>query len=118
MSINVNNTNSGSGSINMNSAITGNINNINSQNQNSQNLTQIAQDIRVLIAQYSQSSDPSTASGKMMITSKVMETIETNPTLKHRVISSLKEAGSAALESAIDHPIAKVLIAGVKGFID
>ena len=53
-----------------------------------------------------------------MIASEVVETIETNPTLKHRVISSLKESRSTALESAIDHPIAKVLIAGVKGFID
>ena len=53
-----------------------------------------------------------------MIASEVVETIETNPTLKHHVISSLKEAGSTALESAIDHPIARVLIAGVKGFTD
>ena len=118
MTVNVTNTNSGSGTFNNSGSVVGqNITNY-SQTINSQNLTQTAQDIKLLIAQFSQSSDPSTASGKMMITSKVMETIETNPTLKHRVISSLKEAGSAALESAIDHPIAKVLIAGVKGFID
>ena len=38
--------------------------------------------------------------------------------LKHCVVGSLREAGSLALGSTIDHPIAKVLIAGIKGFID
>jgi internalin A len=84
----------------------------------SQNLAQAAQDIKALITQLSSNYDTSTQSGKMGLSAKVLEAVEANPTVKSRVINALKAAGSTALEEAIDHPVAKVLVAGVKGFID
>jgi len=83
-----------------------------------QNLAQAAQDIKALITQLSSNYDTSTQSGKMGLSAKVLEAVEANPTVKSRVINALKAAGSTALEEAIDHPVAKVLVAGVKGFID
>ena len=84
----------------------------------SHNLVQAAQDIKVLIAQLSSDYDTATQSGKMGLSSKVLEAVENNPTIKARVVNALKEAGSTALEEAIDHPVAKVLVAGAKGFLD
>jgi internalin A len=48
----------------------------------------------------------------------VIESVEQNPTLKSRTIKALKEAGKTAFEAAIDHPVAKVLVAGLEGFMD
>jgi hypothetical protein len=84
----------------------------------SQNLAQAAQDIKALINQLATDYNLETQSGKLGLSSKVLETVETNPTLKGRVVKALKEGGSKAFEEAIDHPVAKVIVAGVKGFID
>ncbi len=59
-----------------------------------------------------------TQSGKMGLSSKVLEAVENNPTIKAQVVNALKEVGSNALEEAIEHPVAKVLVAGAKGFLD
>jgi len=87
-------------------------------NYNSQNLAQAAQDIKALIDQLSSDYDTTTLSGKTRVSAEVIEKIETNPTLKKRTINALKEAGTTALEEAINHPIANVVVAGVKGFLD
>ena len=87
-------------------------------NYNSQNLAQAAQDIKALIDQLSSDYDTTTLSGKMRVSAEVVEKIETNPTLKERTISAIKELGTTAVEEAIDHPIAKIVVAGVKGFLD
>ncbi len=52
----------------------------------------------------------------MNITTKVVEAIEKDPTLKDRVINALKEGSWAALETLIAHPA--VAIATVKGFAE
>jgi internalin A len=85
---------------------------------NTQNTTQIAQDIKVLVKQYAKDYDTTTPSGKRKLSDKVLDTIEADPTLKSRTLNALKEAGKTALEEAIDHPVAKVLVAGIEGFID
>ncbi len=85
---------------------------------NTQNMTQTAQDIKVLVNQYVSNYDTTTQSGKMGLSCKVLESIEKNPTLKSRTINALKEAGKTAFEEAIDHPVAKVLVAGLEGFIE
>ena len=85
---------------------------------NTQNMTQTAQDIKVLVNQYASDYDTSTQSGKMGLSGKVIESVEKNPTLKSRTINALKEAGKTAFEEAIDHPVAKVLVAGLEGFME
>ena len=85
---------------------------------NTQNMTQTAQDIKVLVNQYASDYNTSTQSGKMGLSGKVIESVEKNPTLKSRTINALKEAGKTAFEEAIDHPVAKVLVAGLEGFME
>ncbi|MEA5466635.1 hypothetical protein [Leptothoe sp. PORK10 BA2] len=91
---------------------------IHSQIHNSQNLTQAAQEIKELLTQLETDYDPTTPVGQTMMTAKLVESVDHNPTLKARVINALKEGGSAALEAAIDHPVVKPVVAALKGFID
>jgi internalin A len=83
-----------------------------------QSLADAAKDIKELIAQLSGDYDITNQSGKMGLSGKVIESVEKNPTLKSRTINALKEAGKKALEEAIDHPVAKVLVAGLEGFME
>jgi internalin A len=83
-----------------------------------QNLADAAKDIKELISQLSGDYDITNQSGKMGLSGKVIESVEKNSTLKSRTINALKEAGKTALEEAIDHPVAKVLVAGLEGFME
>jgi len=84
----------------------------------SQNLAQAAKDIKDLLDQLDKDYDRTTPSGQAMIGAKAIEAIEQNPTLKARVVNALKEEGTTALESAIDHPAVKPVVAMLKGFMD
>jgi hypothetical protein len=53
-----------------------------------------------------------------MITAKAIESIEKNATLKTRIINALAEGGTTALETAVDHPVIKPVVAMIKGFMD
>ena len=53
-----------------------------------------------------------------MITAKAVEAIESKPTLKKRLLNAAKEGGIAAIESAVDHPAVKPVVAAFKGFTD
>ena len=83
-----------------------------------QNLAEAAQDIKALINQLSTDYDTATPSGKRKLTDKVLETLEGNTTIQSRALNALKEAGKTAFETAIDHPIAKVLVAGLEGYLE
>ena len=91
---------------------------INTQINNSQDLTQAAKDIKTLLTQLETDYDPTKPVDKAMMTAKVVESVDNNPTLKARVVNALKEGGSTALEEAIDHPVVKPVVAALKGFID
>lgn len=84
----------------------------------SQNLAQAAKDIKDLLEQLDQDYDRTTPSGQAMISAKAIAAIDKNPTLKARVVNALKEGGTTALESAIDHPAVKPVVAMLKGFMD
>jgi len=91
---------------------------IGTQINHSQNLAQAAQEIKALLTQLDQDYDHNTPTGQAMISAKAIESIEKNPTLKARVVNALKEGGTTALESAIDHPAVKPVVAMLKGFMD
>jgi hypothetical protein len=91
---------------------------IGTQINHSQNLAQAAQEIKALLTQLDQDYDRNTPTGQAMISAKAIESIEKNPTLKARVVNALKEGGTTALESAIDHPAVKPVVAMLKGFMD
>ncbi|VXD22113.1 leucine-rich repeat domain-containing protein [Planktothrix paucivesiculata] len=85
---------------------------------NNQEIQQTSQEINVLLSTISQNYEPNTPAGQMMIGAKAIEIVDQDPTLKKRVMGALKSAGEEALEQMIEHPAAKVFIAGAKGFID
>ncbi|MEO0397523.1 MAG: COR domain-containing protein, partial [Cyanobacteria bacterium P01_A01_bin.137] len=91
---------------------------IGTQINNNQDLAQAAQDIKTLLDQLSEDYDPSSPVGQAMINAKAIETVSKNNTLKKRVVKALKSAGDEALEQAIQHPVAKVFVAGAKSFIE
>ena len=86
---------------------------IGTQINNSQNLAQAAKDIKELLDQLSQE-----YSNTAIVGVKAVEEIEQKPKLKARIINALKEAGSEALEKAVDHPAVSIVILTIKGFID
>jgi type IV secretory pathway VirJ component len=85
---------------------------------NSQNLAQAAKDIKDLLDQLDRDYDRTTPTGQAMISAKTIEAIEKNPAFKARIINALKEGGTTALETAIDHPAIKPVVAMLKGFMD
>lgn len=91
---------------------------IGTQINNSQNLAEAAKEIKELLNQLDTEYDRTTPTGQAMITAKVVDAIDKNPTLKKRVVNGIKEGSIKALEVAIDHPAGKVIAATVKGFTD
>ncbi|MEM9543310.1 MAG: COR domain-containing protein, partial [Cyanobacteria bacterium P01_E01_bin.42] len=90
---------------------------IGTQNNYASDLTQAAKDIKSLLDQLSHDYDISTPTGQMMVGAKAVEAIENDPTLKQRVVAMLQGLGETAIEELIEHPAAKICLAGAKGFI-
>jgi internalin A len=83
------------------------------QTVNSQNLTQAAQDIKALLDQLAieyPDESPYVQAGRAI------------DSIKQRAGNAIKEAGSTAVEKAIeavtDNPAVSIVVAGIKGFID
>ncbi|MGC1218664.1 MAG: COR domain-containing protein, partial [Phormidesmis sp.] len=91
---------------------------INNQINNNTDLTTAARDIKALLSELSEEYNPNTPKGQTKIKNEALTHIQQTPQLKQRTLAALKSAGSEALEQAIQHPIAKVVIEGVKGFLD
>jgi hypothetical protein len=84
---------------------------INTQINNSQDLAQAAKDIKALLDQLSL--DYPTDSPRV-VGAKAVDEVEKDPQLKSRLLRGLKAGSFAALEKAIDHPVAKFFIEGAK----
>jgi uncharacterized protein YjbI with pentapeptide repeats len=96
--------------------IGGNITNYNPEQK--QNLAQAAADIQQLLNQLSQSYPTATTSEKMTVVARAVDEIESNPTLKARVIGALKAGGTEAFKELIDHPLVNILLASIDGWQD
>ena len=81
-------------------------------------LAQVARDIKALLDELSEEYNPTTEKGKTKISSGAIAQIKANPQLKQRTFKAMKSAGEEALEQAIQHPVAKVVVEGVKGFLE
>ncbi|MEL6882347.1 MAG: hypothetical protein AAFP09_17605, partial [Cyanobacteria bacterium J06607_10] len=81
-------------------------------------LAQAARDIKALLNELSEEYNPTTTKGKTKIKESALSQIRQNPQLKQRTFKALKSAGEEALEQAIQHPVAKVVVEGIKGFIE
>jgi Protein of unknown function (DUF2690) len=92
--------------------IGGTINNYPPQQQ--QNLAEAAAEIQKLLEQLSQTYPTETFIQQAVVAEKAIEQIESNQTLRERVVSVIKAMGVEALKEAIDHPLANILCAGVE----
>jgi len=81
-----------------------------------QNLAQAAAEIQQLLDQLSQTYPIATTSQKMTVVAKAVDEIESNPTLKARVIGALKAGGTEAFKELIDHPLVNILLASIEGW--
>ncbi len=87
---------------------------INEAQQN--NLVEAAAEIQQLLKQLEQSYPSTTTSEQMVVAAKAIERIESNPSLKKRVINAVKEGGLAAFEKAIDNPAGAFIVNAIKGW--
>jgi hypothetical protein len=81
-----------------------------------QSLAQAAADIQLLLKQLEQTYPSSTTSQQMVVAAEAINRIESNPTLKIRVINAVKEGGLAAFEKAIDNPAGAFIVGAIKGW--
>ncbi len=91
---------------------------IQTQINNNPDLAQAARDIKALLDELSEEYNPNSTKGQAKIEQAALAEIKQNPTLKQRTIKALRSAGDEALEQAISHPVAKVVVEGVKGFLE
>ncbi|WP_242053435.1 pentapeptide repeat-containing protein [Nostoc parmelioides] len=88
----------------------------NNSPQQKQNLAAAATEIQQLLNQLSQTHPTTTTSEKMTVVAKVVDEIESNPTLKARVVGALKAGGIEAFKEMIDHPLVNILLASIDGW--
>ena len=81
-----------------------------------QSLAQAAADIQLLLKQLEQTYPTTTTSQQMVVAAEAINRIESNPTLKIRVINAVKEGGLAAFEKAIDNPAGAFIVGAIKGW--
>ncbi len=91
---------------------------IGTQINNSPNLAQAAKEIKELLDQLSEEYNPNTEKGQNLIKDEAIKVIKENPKLQDRIFKAIKEGSVTALEEAINHPVAKVVIATTKGFLE
>ncbi|AOY80470.1 hypothetical protein BJP36_11645 [Moorena producens JHB] len=87
-------------------------------NEHKQTLAETAAEIQQLLDQVSQTNPTTTNKEKMIVVGEVVDKIENNPTLKVKVINSLKAGGVEAFKEAIDHPLVNILMAVIEGWTE
>ncbi|MDM9580214.1 pentapeptide repeat-containing protein [Nostoc sp. GT001] len=96
--------------------IGGNITNYSTEQK--QNLAQAAAEIQQLLNQLGQSYPTNTPLEKQIAVTEALKQIDSNPTLKARVIGALKSGGTEALKELVDHPLVNILLATLEGWQD
>ena len=84
--------------------------------ENKQNLAQAAAEIRALLDELAQSYPTQTMPEKMVVASKAIEKIESDPNWKQRVVNAAKVGGVQALEKAIDNPFGAFVAGAIEGW--
>ena len=81
-----------------------------------QSLVEAAADIQALLRQLEQSYPTNTPLEKQAVVTEAIRRIESNPTLKARVIGSLKKAGTEGIKELVDNPLINIFLAAVEGW--
>jgi hypothetical protein len=79
-------------------------------------LAETAAEIQQLLRQLEESNPTNTTAGQMAVATQAIEIVESNPTLKQRVVGALQSAGTEAFKEALDHPVANILVAAFEGW--
>jgi uncharacterized protein YjbI with pentapeptide repeats len=82
--------------------------------EHKQTLAEAAAEIQQLLEQLDKSYPTNTTAGKMAVASEAIQHIESNPTLKERILSALKAGGISALETLLLHPAASFVISALE----
>ncbi|MEA5466284.1 leucine-rich repeat protein [Leptothoe sp. PORK10 BA2] len=85
---------------------------------NNQDLAQAAQDIKALLDELSEEYNPNSSKGQSKIKDEALAQIQQDTTLKSRAVKALKASSVEAFNQAIDHPVAKIVIEGIKAFTE
>jgi hypothetical protein len=81
-----------------------------------QSLVQAAAEIQMLLKQLETTYPTNTPARDMVVATEVVKRIESDPTMKQRVIGAVKEGGLAAFEKAIDNPAGAFITGAIKGW--
>lgn len=95
--------------------IGGTIHNYGSPEQK-QNLAEAAAEIQKLLEQLAENYPTETLTQKAAVAEEALQIIESNPTLKQRVVSAIQGMSLEALMQLIDHPVANILREGIERF--
>ena len=79
-------------------------------------LVEVVAEIQKILKQLEQSYSTNTIPEKMVVAAEALKQIESNPSLKQRLINFAKEGGLAAFEKAIDNPIGAFIVHGIRGW--
>lgn len=94
--------------------IGGNINNYAPEQR--QNLVEAAVEIQQLLQQLEQTYPTNTQQEKQAVVTEAIKQIDSNPSLKARVVGALKAGSIEAFKELINHPLVNILIASLEGW--
>jgi len=80
------------------------------------NLAEAAAEIQQLLEQLCQTNPTSSNKEKMIVVAEAVDQIESNPTLKTRIMNALKAGRVEVFKEAIDHPLVNIFLATVEGW--
>lgn len=89
---------------------------INVTSEEKKTLAQAAKEIQELLEELATIYPTETLSEQAVVAEEAIKRIQRDPTLKERVVSSIKAMGVEALMQTIDHPVANVFRAGLEKF--
>jgi len=81
-------------------------------------LAAAASEIQSLLQQLGATYPTDTTAEQMMIATEALKYIESDPSLRQRVLNAIKEGGISAFEKAIDNPAGAFLVGAIKGWQD
>jgi phosphoenolpyruvate-protein kinase (PTS system EI component) len=81
-----------------------------------QNLAEAAAEIQKLLEQLAENYPTETLTQKAAVAEEALQIIESNHTLKQRVVSAIQAMSVEALMQLIDHPVASILREGIERF--
>ncbi|MDY7022717.1 MAG: hypothetical protein SWJ54_15400 [Cyanobacteriota bacterium] len=71
-------------------------------------------EVQQLLEQLSTSNRIDTMNGKMKVAGEVIEQIENDPALKHRILTALKVDGVSRFEQYLNHPAASFVMGALE----